>query len=338
MGSFDWFIMIPVGLVLLYFGGNFLIRSSIALSIRLSIPRYIIGSTIVAFGTSLPELFSAVAAARAEEGILVFSSLMGSNIVNIAVILSIGLLFLNQRSRWKIARGVFRISLRNRLFFLLSALFPILLAFAVTPNAIILGEGVFLLFIYCLYIFFLFKNHSGSASLEVEKIEESVQSEKSTRGSFYVIHSALIFVSFAMLAYGGEIVVTAIRDILDSTQRTTKLARFLSVSVISIGTSLPELVTSLVSVKKQEYEVMLGNIVGSCIANMLCILPIAVFFSPVFITFDLLFDSAYLLLLVLWIIGLTASWKCNQAIRILKIQGAILFITVMGYFYSIAQT
>ncbi len=327
-------ILIPIGILLLYFGGHLLVVNSVKLSLQLSIPKYVIGGTIVALGTSMPEFFSVLAATRAQESVLIFSSLIGSNIFNVGVVFSLGILLQKQIKVENVSLHIL-----DRMVLLASVVFPLVFAFFIGKGEIQRIEAILFLGAYVFYVVVLLRKKGNVPPADVEMLEQEYKGASKKQHSaspfLYVKIIVLILIAIVMLSYGGEFVVQAIQTILSRVEQNTQLARLLAVGIIAVGTSLPELVTSLVSLRRKENDVMLGNIVGSCIVNTLFILPIASLVFPIMVDRVLLLDVVYVVILHLWVISLSFYRSSKKWI---KLQSVFFLLTIVGYFYILAST
>lgn len=259
-------LLLIVGFVVLIYGANLLVDSASALAKKLNVPNLVIGLTIVAFGTSSPELSVNVIAALNENSAISLGNVIGSNILNILVIL--GLSSVLYPIRVKSSTTWIEIPLC-----FLSALLVL-----VTANDILIdgSEGsvisrtdgiifIFFFIIFLVYNFQLIKNNTSEEVLETKN---------------YTISKSIIFMiaGLALLVVGGKLIVDSATNIA----RLIGLSeRIIALTIVSFGTSLPELATSLISAKKKNVDLAIGNIVGSNIFNVFFILGISAIIYPV---------------------------------------------------------
>lgn len=260
------------GMLLLYFGGDFIVSGSVAIAKRLNISTLVIGLTVVAMGTSMPELFTSVIAMLKGENDITLGNVIGSNIFNVVVVLGISAFFMPLQSPKK--------SFNRSIVFLFISY---LLLFVTVYNTKILDfgnnralingiEGIVLVAFLVYYIVYLYKimgnDQEELAKLEneiAEQVDETENNQSMTKPVIKVV-LAIVF-----LALGSELFIRGAVNIF---------SRFLSphvigVIVVSFGTSIPELVTSVIAAYKKESDISVGNIIGSNIFNVCCVVGIS---------------------------------------------------------------
>ena len=237
---------------MLVYSSDWLIRSAEKIGVALRFPRTIIGLTILAFGTSLPELAFSLAGTLEKMPVIVISNVVGSNIVNVLFVLGIlGLL------APKLLSFKFKF-MDSLLLFIATVVFTLL----VLDREISFIDGIVLLITLGGTLFFLFQQHN-------HKTEKTNQPLPLAAFVLFIISMAVIGLS----AYG---VVLAISTLATLHQVSSTL---LTVTVVALGTSLPELVVSLVALIKKEVDISLGNIIGSNIFNLLFVVAVPSLFS-----------------------------------------------------------
>ena len=246
-------LLIP-GLIILLFSGEFLVRSSVAFSRHLRISSLVVGLVVVSFGTSAPELFVSLNAALSGHPDISLGNVIGSNISNISIVLALTVIVMPYMvntselfRNWAIMMGA------SILLFI----------FLYTGHEITRLEGITFLMILVAFIL-----HSVINSRQELRNDNS----EHPRPQFSLPVSILIILlSSAGLAFGADLLVkgaTAIARVWGVSERV------ISVSVIALGTSLPELVTSAVAALRKQREISIGNIIGSNIFNILAILGV----------------------------------------------------------------
>lgn len=258
-----WIVLALVGLALLYFGGEWLIRGASALAARLGVSSLAIGLTVVAFGTSAPELVVSVDAALSGANDLSVGNVVGSNIANIALILGLAALLRPVKVEAKVLR--------------IDAPIMILVSFALlavmsdgrAPRL----EGCLLLVGLIAYTVFTF----WEAGRESERVREEFASAAPATRARASVSSFLVVAGIACLVVGGHLLVTA----------AVKLATLLGMSqaaigltIVAIGTSLPEFATSVMASLRGQGDIAVGNVVGSNIYNILGILGLTAVIHP----------------------------------------------------------
>lgn len=264
MGILMLAVMLVVGFVMLIKGADFLIDGAVALSRNFKVPEIVIGLTVVAFGTSMPELVVNTIASFDGQGAIVFGNVIGSNIANILLILGVTALIqpirMQKNTVWKeipyslIAVAVLYFLTRNGTLFRGDA--AVLLCFFIG---------------FLVYIFFIAK----TGEIEAEETESMTKLKMSL---------FLIF-GFIGLILGGKFVVDSAVGIAKAFNVSEKL---ISLTIVSIGTSLPELAASITAARKGNSDMAIGNVVGSNIFNIFLIMGASGVVRP--IAYDLKFD------------------------------------------------
>lgn len=258
-------ILLVIGLVILSIAADMLIEAVIRLAKRLKISKLIISLTLVALGTSIPEtVVSVMSAIRGSN--IAFSNVVGSNIANIALILGISLLINNITLDKKMKLEINKMVLVKLLLVVLCVVGGFWL------NKI---SGIIMVFCLGIYVLNLYK-----ISKEDEEIKEEVEESEELIAKIgnllfkneWVLIIVYIIAGLLGLIGGGELVV----------ENATSIAKMLNINegiigatIVAVGTSLPELMTSISAVKKKHYDIVIGNIVGSNIINILLILGVS---------------------------------------------------------------
>lgn len=266
-------VLIVAGFTALIFGANWLVDGSSALAKKYSVSDLIIGLTIVSFGTSAPELVVNSVASINGYSDIVLGNIIGSNNFNLFITLGIaGLIYpmwVQKSTVWK----EIPISL-------IAAVALLLLAnnfFIGATSGISRIDGIILLLFFAGFIFYVFKQMKSG----VEPIEEITYEHKSNLKIW-----GLIIIGLAGLIIGGQLVVD------NGVQLATQLGvseKIIGLTIIAIGTSLPELLTSVVAALKKNTGIAIGNIIGSNIFNIFLILSVSSLIAP--ITFNLSFNT-----------------------------------------------
>lgn len=269
------YFLLIAGFVLLIKGADFFVEGSSAVAKKLNVPSLIIGLTIVAMGTSLPETSVSVSASLANKNDLSISNVVGSNIFNLMVVAGMCAL-LNRLPVEKIAmRRDFPISI-------LAA--AALLAMGFFGESVSRIEGVLLLIMFVGFLFLMVKSAMKSRNEHTEV--EEYKDLPSWKCTLFIIGG------IAAIAGGGKMVVEGASDIARSFGMSDNL---IGMTIVALGTSLPELVTSIVAAKKNETDMALGNVIGSNIFNILFVLGIAASISPMTFTNENVIDTAVLI-------------------------------------------
>ena len=308
------FLLIISGLVLLILGGNWLLKSSVALSLKLNIPKIVIGMTVVSFATSAPELIVSINAALSGKADLALGNVIGSNIANLALVLGITLLLGKmevQKSFYKTDWPVMMIASLLLYFFLAG------------DNVIEQYEGVILFTFLIFFLVYLLKFQKTAVLDEV--LEENVP--------LPVLKIILFFIIGGAGLWGGSELL--ISGAISLAQEFGVSERIIGVTIVSIGTSVPELAASVIAVLKKEKAISLGNLIGSNIFNILAVLGITSIITPLALTDQGLLtnDIFWMLgisLLVLPLVFIPKSYVLNykDGIVLLAIYAAFIYITI----------
>ena len=303
-------IYLLAGLVLLYYGAEALVRGSSSLALRLGLSPLVVGLTVVAFGTSTPELMVSLKAALAGQADISVGNVVGSNICNIGLILGICALVTPIATTSQIVRIDIPIMLA------ITAITIFLLA----DGTIGLPEGIFLTTLLVAYIVFSIglARRQPADSIGTEFGEEVKISKRGLAIDLLMVAGGLV-----LLVFGARFLVDGAVIIARTFGWTEAL---IGLTVVAVGTSLPELATSLVAAIKKEADIAVGNIVGSNIFNLLGILGITAIVHPLAATGIGRIDYAVMaaFALVLW------PMAYHQK-RITRVEGAILLAGYVAY-------
>ena len=296
------YILFAIGIFLLIKGAGFLVDSSSSMASKFGISKLAIGLTVVAFGTSLPELIVNVYASLKGTTDIAFGNIMGSNIANILLILGIGAIITTIKfKKSTIWKEIPFTLLAAVVFFLLcnkTAIDGIKNGYVTRTDGLIM-LSFFLIFIY--YIFELAKDR------ELDVVKDVEIKESSNLAIFLKLFGGVI-----ALYLGGKWVVDG--TVYAATQFGISQL-LISSTIVAVGTSLPELVTSLVALKKKEMELSVGNIVGSNIFNIFFIIPAAAFIAPLGVPALINFDFAFLIAATLLLFSFMFAGEKHQLKR-----------------------
>lgn len=261
---------IIAGLLMLYFGGDFLVHGSSSLAKRLNIPPIVIGLTVVAFGTSSPELFVSMFAAIQGKSDISLGNIIGSNIMNTALVLGI--------TSIAMPLSASKQTVKVDIPFMLGT-FVLLLAASInwqnfgkadifTNGTINPIEGAVLAVLLIAYVLYLYKSSANKPLEEIEEID--VDEVKNAKTEAVPISILKIAGGLIGLAVGAKLLIEGALGLLGDGNN-----KLIGLTIAAIGTSLPELVTSVVAITKNEMDISLGNIIGSNIFNSLLVVGLA---------------------------------------------------------------
>ncbi|MGI2193266.1 calcium/sodium antiporter [Shewanella baltica] len=291
------------GFIILTLGAEALVRGASSIALRLGITPLIIGLTIVAFGTSAPELAVSVKSALAGNSGIALGNVIGSNIANIGLILAITALIRPiQVQSQVVKRDIPLMILASMLFWGL-----------LLDGELSLIDGVILLSL--LFGYLTFSYISSKNSNDEEEIEAGPNNP--------LLSGLFILVGISMLVGGGILFVNGAVD-LAKTFGVSEV--IIGLTIVAIGTSMPELVTSVIAALKGQSDIAIGNVVGSNLFNILGILGVTAIVHPVsslgFQPFD------FMVMLALAIVILPFAWT---GLRIGRREGSVLLLTYLGY-------
>ena len=312
-------IFLVVGFVLLIKGADFFVEGSSSVAKRLHVPSIIIGLTIVAMGTSLPETAVSVSASITGNNELAVSNVVGSNIFNLMVVIGVcAMLAAINVARETITRDI--------PFSLICAGLLMLLGMIGLgdKSGMTLGhfDGVILIGFFAGYIFYMIKI-ALKASREGRKVEIEGGSDEEIK-LVSVPMSILFIVGGAIaIALGGDVTVDAASRIARELGMSQTL---IGLTIVSIGTSLPELVTSIVAARKNEVDMALGNAIGSNVFNILMVLGIASAISPISMITENIIDLCVLIVFTVCVWLFAGTKK-----KIGKIEGFSMVVFYAAY-------
>ena len=298
-------IYLIVGMVLLIKGADFFVDGASNIARRLKIPSLIIGLTLVSIGTSAPELSVSITAALQQRNDISFGNIIGSNVFNTLIVVGASALFTKLAISSDVKR--FDIPVLIGIYILLG-----IFAFTGAEFGFSRLEAAVLLALFVAYIVFLILRNKNAPAEESEPPKQK----------WYV---SLIFsvLGIAAIIFGGDLVVDSASDIATALGMSELLV---GLTIVAIGTSLPELVTSIVAAKKGEMDMAVGNAVGSSIMNSILILGTTAVITPFTVDFILIIDVAVMLLSVLILVF--ATLKKNE---IGKFTGILMIAVYLAY-------
>ena len=299
------YILLVGGFFLLIKGADLFVDGSSAAAKMLKVSPLIIGMTIVAMGTSLPETSGSVSAAIAGKNELAISNVVGSNIFNLMVVCGMCALLCPLK--------IDGVSLKRDFPFSI-AIAGLLMLIGWLDHSVGHIDGIILLLLFTVFLIFMVRTAKK-------------QSENAEEDDFKVmpVWKLILFIIIGMAAIGvgGKMVVSGASDIA---RRFGMSDNLIGMTVVALGTSLPELVTSVVAAKKNEVDMALGNVIGSNIFNILLVLGVASAIHPVAFTMANLTDTAVLIAMS----GLVLLF-CIRKKQLVRWHGLIMLLIYTGY-------
>ena len=304
------YLAIILGLILLIKGGDWVLDSAILFSLRLNIPKIVVGMTVVSFATSAPELIVSINAALNGYPDLAVGNIVGSNIANLALVLGI-VVFITPI---KIDKIFIKYDWPAMIFVTLLFYFLLKSDYTLTLFESILFIAVLVAYLISLFLFQ--KNRINDQEIDVD-----------TSMKFLKIFSLLIFGSF-FLWLGSEVLI---KGAVSLASKLGISERIIGVTIIAFGTSIPELSTSIVAIINKEQNISLGNLIGSNIFDMLGVIGITGILSPIVISDKGLIDSdliwmVSLAFLILPLVFFPNKMKFGRAEGVLLLLFYLLFI------------
>tara|TARA_Y100000766_G_C18841251_1_gene573214 strand:+ start:384 stop:1322 length:939 start_codon:yes stop_codon:yes gene_type:complete len=305
-------LLIFLGFFLLVIGGEFIVRSSVALSLKLNISKFVIGMTVVSFATSLPELIVSVNAALNNSPSIAINNVVGSNIANIGIVLGLISILSNVQVDKKFLNRDWPV------MFIFSALL-----FLFTFNDFLLTqlEGLIFFILILAYIYYFLKK-PRYRTINNTNINLQISSVTNFKICLWIILSILSLYFGAEFLVGGAV---------DFAKQINISEAVISVTIIAIGTSIPELAASLVAIAKNEEGLSVGNLIGSNIFNIGSVLGITAIIKPILITDEILYrDIVWMLIFAILIFILAIIPEKN---KISKYKGTTLFLAYIYFVY-----
>lgn len=298
------------GLLMLVVGSNYLLKSSVNLSLKYKISKVVIGLTVVSIATSAPELLISISSVLKNSSDIAISNVIGSNIANFGLVLGLALFF----SKIKIKK---KLIYQDWNFLMISSV--IFSLFAITKVEISRIEGLVLFTLLISSLVYIFRNSKG----------EEVSLNEINRSNTKLI--ALILISSLMLYFGSEFFVDSSIYFADYFGVSE---RIIGLTIVAIGTSLPEVVTTLVAVFKKELDISIGNIIGSNIFNILAVIGITSIVKPLKISnkLNLQFDLSIMFVFMLF---LFIFYSLSKTKILGRIHGVILLGSFIIYYIII---
>ncbi len=304
------FILLVTGFIILILGGDYFVKGSSSLAFRLKLSPLVVGLTIVAFGTSAPELLISLQAA------LSGSPVIGSNICNLSLVLGVTaiitpvLLKKNSiRFDWPMTMGA-----------------SLLLFFVIQKGYIASWEGIVFVFILIIYIvFIIWKSRKTTKDLELVQKNDDIPEAPPKQ---LIKDIFIITLGAAGLYYGSELLVGSVRDL------AVELGveeRVVGLTLVALGTSLPELVTAAMASYKGHTDLAIGNLMGSNLFNILSILGITSIITPITVNESIISTD------IIWMLAITLLVLPLMVIRktIGRFDGVILIVFYIIYIYFV---
>lgn len=253
-------LYIILGLTLLVVGGNWLLKSSVGLSLKLNISKIIVGLTVVSFATSAPEMIVSIKSALDGFPDIAVGNVIGSNIGNIGLVLGVVLLI----NAIQIETNFYKTDWPMKMIASVLLFF-----FLILDGKLSRLEGIIFVSLLIVFLFFLIKQN--------KKVEIELAAQEQTQMSYLKIFGLLAIGGFS-LWLGSELLVDGAVNLAEGLGVSK---RVIAITVVSIGTSVPELASSIIAAVKKESDISIGNIIGSNIFNILSVLGFTAIIKPI---------------------------------------------------------
>lgn len=307
------YIILIIGFVLLIKGADYFVDGSSAIAKKVGIPSVIVGLTLVSLGTSAPELAVSVISSIQGNNDITLGNVIGSNLFNSLVVLGVSAMIVPLVIKKKDTKRDFSVNIFSTILVVVLTLVGFLLGGKVISRL----DGIILLICTLIYMVILIFQSKGNNSEDISEIEDIKLSTK----------IILSIIGVAGITIGGQLVVNSSKEIATTFGISDKL---IGLTIVAIGTSLPELVTSVVAILKGEDDIALGNILGSNTFNLLLILGTASAINSIKVSTSLFIDLAVLLVVTLFIGALVFINKKEEK-TISRKEGFLLIMVYIVY-------
>lgn len=306
-------VFIAIGFAMLMLGAKWLVDGSSAIARKYHIPEIVIGLTIVSIGTSMPELMVSFTSALEGHSDISVGNVIGSNLCNLLLILGLTsivtpLVFSKTTKDYDISIMLF------------STIIVLLLANK--GNILSRADGILLLVLFIFFILYTIK-------IAQKSMNNCKENEVEIPKGKMIVSVIKILVGIVLLKFGGDI---SVNNAVEVAQVLGVSERIIGVTIVAIGTSLPELITSIVAALKKEIDIAIGNIVGSNIFNLLLILGVSATISPIVYSIEYNFDFILLSIASLLLLCFAMFGKKDTMTRF---NGLIYLLMYGGYMASL---
>ena len=298
-------VLLVIGLVMLCFGGNWLVSGGVGIAKKFRISNLVIGMTIVAYGTSTPELAASIAAAG-DHSAIILGNIVGSNIANVGMVIGVAAILVPLVVRKSVLRKEIPIMLGVSMLLVLISV----------DGEISQYDGVLLLIGLGVFALYTFRD-------ALKQRETSKDDVNPGKNNVYLKSAGLIGIGVVVLYIGA--ILTVDNAVIIATEFGLS-EKIIGLTVIAIGTSLPELITSIIAIRKGHTDIGIGNIIGSNIYNILMIMGVGAALGGVLITSDVYVDYAIMIIFsISLLIGLKTG-IINRTMGVILATGYVLYL------------
>jgi len=298
-------VLLLIGLVMLCFGGNWLVSGGVTIAKKFRISNFVIGMTIVAYGTSTPELAASLAAAG-DHGAIILGNIVGSNIANVGMVIGVAAIL--------VPLAVHKSVLRKEIPIMLGV--SALLVLLSIDGEISQYDGILLLIGLGIFVVYTFRS-------ALKQREKSKDDTNPGQNNVYLKSIGLIGIGIILLYIGA--ILTVDNAVVIATEFGLS-EKIIGLTVIAIGTSLPELITSIIAIRKGHSDIGIGNIIGSNIYNILMIMGVGASLGGVLITADVYIDYAIMIIFSLSLLIGLKTQIINRTMGVILAAGYGLYL------------
>lgn len=315
------YLLLVVGLGLLLLAANYLVDASVAIAQRAKISNFIIGLTIVGIGTSAPELFVSISSALTNSGDIAMGNVIGSNVANIFLILGVAAMIF--------PFPIERLQRRRDIPFLIFAtiLLSLIANDSMIPglreNELIRLDGIVLLLMFVGYMCWVVIQKGKYPKRALEEADEEATSSLTGKNPWLLW--AIAIASLALLIYGGNLFLDSAKNLARAWGITEAV---ISITIVAVGTSLPELVTAIIAASKKNPQLALGNVIGSNLFNLMFILGTASTVKPLVMVDICPWDYIVMIVATFMLYMVVLTFKRDKFDRI---EGFIFFAAYVAY-------
>ena len=327
------YILLVIGFILLVKGADYFVDGSSSIAKKLRIPSLIIGLTIVAFGTSSPEAAVSITASVNGQNGMAIGNVIGSNIFNLLMVIGASGIIKPLLVEKSILSREFPFVLLTSIILVILSLDSLL--FNSSINIISRMDGIILLILFAVFLYYLInsamKNRKENLCDPETSVDIDVSNVKAIEKNNTMINPTAsvgkyVLIGIAAIIFGGNLVVNSASDIASSFGVSDQL---IGLTVVSIGTSLPEFVTSVIAATKGESDLALGNVIGSNIFNILFVIGASALISPMTVDPKLIIDGAIMILST--VLVYFYAYRKNDISKFESITLSLLYFGYMGY-------
>ncbi len=332
LGYFLNLLLLAFGVVLLIFGADFFVRGASSMAKKLKMSSLVIGLTIVSFGTSAPELAISLSSSLKGESGLALGNVVGSNIMNTLCVVGFAAIFSPIVVKKSLCKREFPFLLASTVFLLIFSMDNLFSFYSGIENILSRGECLIFVLGIGLFCYISIVMAKKDALLEIGHADIDKNIQKEEKRLPWWLDVIFFLGGLAGIIFGAEFVTTPATKIATSLGIQANLDKELvtnvvGLTVIAIGTSLPELVTSIVASKKGENDIAIGNAVGSSIFNILFICGLSGVITPLTMTSDIITDAIISLVFIITVFIMSLKGKITRSNGLTLILLYVLYVS-----------